>query len=316
MYEKGKNKIKIGIGFLLFLFFLIGCGIVKEEPSDPEDGRIHAVATTTMITDLLEVIGGEQVQVKGLMGPGIDPHGYQTSASDVDKMFQAEIVAYNGMDLEGQMGRVFSELENLDKMVLVLEEAVGKANFLASDEEDLTVDPHIWFSVPLWAEAADYVTASLSEYDPENASYYEENNKQYQEDLLELDIYIRNRTEEVQEQSRYLITAHDAFKYFGEEYGFEVVGLQGLNTQTEAGTRDVSNLAQFIVDNEIKAIFIETSVPTRTIEALQEAVEQRGWQVEIGGELFSDALGDASQDAETYIKMYKQNIDTIVDALK
>lgn len=220
------------------------------------------------------------------------------------------------MDLEGQMGRVFGELENLDKTVFALEDIMNNDELLDSEEETMAFDPHIWFSVPLWARASDYIAESLADYDPIHAEYYLENNAYYQEDLEELDTYIRNRVEEVPENSRYLVTAHDAFQYFGDEYGFEVVGLQGLNTQTEAGTRDVSKLAQFIVENEIKAIFIETSVPTRTIESLQEAVQQRGWNVEIGGELHSDSLGDASQDAETYIKMYRRNIDTIVDALK
>lgn len=183
--------------------------------------------------------------MEGLMGPGIDPHGYQASAPDVDKMFQADIVAYNGLELEGQMRRVFSELGKMDKEVFVLEQAGDQAAVLDSDEEDLNRDPHIWFSVPLWAEATDYIANSLSDFNSKNASYYTENNKKYQKELKELDDYIRTRTEEVPKQSRYLITAHDAFKYFGEEYGFEVIGLQGLNTQTESGTRDVSNLAQF-----------------------------------------------------------------------
>lgn len=281
-----------------------------------ENGRIDIVATTTMLTDLIKEIGGDEVTVEGLMGPGIDPHGFQASASDVNEIYEADIVAYNGMHLEGQMGKVFSELENLDKEVLVLEEIIKEAEMLETEDEALPVDPHIWFSVPLWSRASDYIANSLSAYDSENADYYQKNNERYQEELKELDTYIRERVEEVPEQSRYLVTAHDAFQYFGDEYGFQVIGLQGLNTQTEAGTRDVSRLAQFIVDHEIKAIFIETSVPTRTIESLQEAVQQRGWQVEIGGELYSDSLGDASQDAETYIKMYRQNIDTIVEVLK
>lgn len=315
MWEKINKHIKKIIGLFFIIFLLSGCGVVDNESSSTEDERINIVATTTMIADLVEIIGGEQVQVEGLMGPGIDPHGYQASASDVDKIFQSDIVAYNGLDLEGQMGRIFDELGNLDKEVFVIEDSVNESTILDSDEEDLHMDPHIWFSVPLWAEAANYVADALSNYDPEHATYYQENNHEYQKELLTLDTYIRERIEEVPKQSRYLITAHDAFKYFGNEYGFEVVGLQGLNTQTEAGTRDVSRLAQFIVENEINAIFIETSVPTRTIESLQEATQQRGWEVEVGGELYSDALGDETQDAETYIKMYKQNIDTIVDAL-
>lgn len=298
--------------FILIPFLLAGC---KSEVDEDTNG-MNIVVTTTMLTDLVEIIGGEHVQVTGLMGPGIDPHGYQASASDVNAMYEAEIVVYNGLDLEGQMGRVFSELENLNKMVFTLENVMEDSETLDTDTESIAVDPHIWFSVPLWQKSADYIAHSLAEYHPEQADDYLANNEAYQEELTELDAYIRNRVEEVPENSRYLVTAHDAFQYFGLEYGFEVVGLQGLNTQTEAGTRDVSKLAQFIVENEIKAIFIETSVPTRTIESLQEAVQQRGWEVEIGGELHSDSLGDATQDADTYLKMYKQNIDTIVDALK
>lgn len=309
------KKVRLKSVLLLFIaLFLVGCNNNDGDTSN-SDGTIEVVATTTMLTDLIEVIGGQQVSVEGLMGPGIDPHGYQASASDVDKMSSADIVAYNGMHLEGQMGEVFSQINELGKDVIALEVAMDTAQILDSDDEDMPVDPHIWFSVPLWETAGEYVASFLSEYDPDNAEYYQGNFEAYKVELEELDTYIRERVEEVPEQSRYLITAHDAFKYFGNEYGFEVVGLQGLNTQTEAGTRDVSNLAQFIVDNEINAIFIESSVPTRTIESLQEAVAQRGWTVEIGGELYSDALGDESQDAETYLKMYKQNIDTIINAL-
>ena len=314
------KKIKSIIKFLMpvfFLFlFLVGCGAFQDSSEEVEDERIQVVTTTTMITDLVKVIGGNQVHVNGLMGPGIDPHGYRATASDVTDMGEADVVVYNGMHLEGQMGEVFSELENIDKDIFVLEEVIAEESMLGSEDESMPVDPHIWFSVPLWADAADYIAHSFSEYDPENADYYQENNEKYHQELEELDAYIRNRVEEVPEDSRYLVTAHDAFGYFGDEYGFEVIGLQGLNTQTEAGTRDVSNLANFIVENEIKAIFIESSVPTRTIESLQEAVQQREWNVQVGGELYSDSLGDAEQNAETYIKMYQHNIDTIVDALK
>lgn len=316
MFEKLKLNSRNILILLSILLITVGCGQMNLENTRPEDNQIQAIATTTMLTDLVKVIGGEQINVKGLMGPGIDPHGYRASASDVDSMTQAHVVAYNGLHLEGQMGRVFGELDKMDKEVFVLEDAIDQTAILDSEDEELPVDPHIWFSVPLWAEAADYITASLSAYDPDHAADYQKNNDDYQVELKELDTYIRNRVNELPEESRYLVTAHDAFKYFGNEYGFEVVGLQGLNTQTEAGTRDVSQLAQFIVAHEIKAIFVETSVPTRTIESLQEAVQQRDWTLEIGGELYSDALGDDKQEAETYIKMYRQNIDTIVDALK
>lgn len=310
-----KRLCKSFIPILFLAFLLVGCSPDKKI-GRAEGEKIQVVATTTMIADLIEVIGGDKVEVNGLMGPGIDPHGYNATASDVTSMIEADIVAYNGMHLEGQMGAVFGELSRVEKDVIVLEDVVPESAMLETDEEEMPIDPHIWFSVPLWKKAAQHVADSLSEYDPDNDGYYQENNHRYQQELEELDNYIRQRAAEVPAASRYLVTAHDAFSYFGDEYGFEVVGLQGLNTQAEAGTRDVSHLAQFIVDHKIKAVFIETSVPTKTIESLQEAVRQRGWEVEIGGELFSDALGDKKQNAETFIKMYRYNIDTIVDSLK
>lgn len=307
-----RKIIKIWSLFSIALLILSGC---SYEDAANED-KINIVATTTMLTDLIQEIGGEMVSVNGLMSSGIDPHGYQPTASNVNAIYESDIVAYNGLHLEGQMGRVFSELGNLEKSVFVLEDTIKQTEILASEDEETPVDPHIWFSVPLWAQSAEYITESLVAYDSQNADYYMQNNRHYQTELENLNQYIRERVKEVPEDSRYLVTAHDAFQYFGEEYGFEVIGLQGLNTQTEAGTRDVSHLAQFIVDRKIKAIFIESSVPTRTIESLQEAVQRQGWNVEIGGELFSDSLGDESQNAETYLKMYRHNIDTIVDALK
>lgn len=304
------------IGLLLSLAFLLaGCGNGATE-STQEDGKLQVVATTTMLTDLLKEIGGDKLQVEGLMGPGIDPHGYQASSSDVTKLMNADIVAYNGLHLEGKMGDVFENLVKQDKTLFVLEEAIPESTLLESEENGGAVDPHIWFSVNNWKLAADYITTELSKVDVENAELYQANNDRYQEELDELIVYIEGRIEELPVDQRYLVTAHDAFSYFGNSFDFEVVGLQGVNTQTEAGTGDVSSLAGFIAEKKIKAIFIESSVPTKTIESLQEAVRSKGWEVEIGGELFSDALGDESQDAETYVKMYHQNIDTIVDALK
>lgn len=296
--------------------FLAGCQWTATEAGKEDTDALQIVTTTTMVTDLVEQIGGEHVQVEGLMGPGVDPHGYQATASDVIDMMEADVVVHNGLHLEAQLGEVFSGLDQQGKEVLVLEESIPEENLLASDDTTEAYDPHIWFSVENWKHSAAYIAEKLSAIDPEHAEDYQTNNRQYQKELDELEDYITARIEEVPEESRYLITAHDAFHYFGEAFGFDVIGLQGLNTQTEAGTRDVSNLAQFVADHRIKAVFVESSVPTRTIESLQEAVHQRGWEVTIGGELFSDALGDAAQNAETYVKMYRSNIDTIVDALK
>ncbi len=304
---------KITIFLLGISLFLAGCQ-QNEATSQEESGKLKVVATTTMLTDLINQIGGDAIEVEGLMGPGIDPHGYQASSSDVNKLMSADVVAFNGLHLEGKLGEVFENLEKQGKTLFVLEDAIADEHLLLS--EDGAVDPHIWFSIENWQLAADYITNQLSEADPDNEAFYRSNHESYKEELINLEAYVTERISELTVDQRYLVTAHDAFSYFGESFDFEVVGLQGINTQTEAGTADVSALAQFITEKEIKALFIESSVSTRTIEALQEAVRTRGWEVEIGGELFSDALGDSSQDAETYVKMFHRNIDTIVDGLK
>lgn len=304
---------KITIFLLGISLFLAGCQ-QNEATSQEESGKLKVVATTTMLTDLINQIGGDAIEVEGLMGPGIDPHGYQASSSDVSKLMSADVVAFNGLHLEGKLGEVFENLEKQGKTLFVLEDAIADEHLLLS--EDGAVDPHIWFSIENWQLAADYITNQLSEADPDNEAFYRSNHESYKEELINLEAYVTERISELTVDQRYLVTAHDAFRYFGESFNFEVVGLQGINTQTEAGTADVSALAQFITEKEIKALFIESSVSTRTIEALQEAVRTRGWEVEIGGELFSDALGDSSQDAETYVKMFHRNIDTIVDGLK
>lgn len=310
--------MKIVKAFITTLAFvsLGGCSAVNDVANSDDDSKLKVVATTTMLTDLLKEIGEGAIQVEGLMGPGVDPHGYQASSSDVTKLFDADIVVYNGFQLEGKLTEVFENLEKQDKTLFVLEEALDESDLLESQEDQDSIDPHIWFSVENWKLAADYITAELSEVDPDNQSTYELNNKRYQEELTELDEAIKVQIQTLPEEQKYLVTAHDAFGYFGDAYGFEVIGLQGINTQAEAGTGDVSALAEFIAENQINAIFVESSVPTKTIESLQEAVKKKGWQVEIGGELFSDALGDTSQDAETYVKMYLKNVTTIIEALK
>lgn len=310
--------MKKTFGILFVFSFLLLSACTDNEGTAGEDGQetLQVVATTTMIADLMEVIGGEHVEVTGLMGPGVDPHDYQPSASDVDVMSNADVVAYNGLYLEEQFVEVFEQLDQRGVTSFIMADAIPESEYLDSEEDDdLEHDPHIWFSVEHWIAATEHVAEELSVVDPENAEEYQANASAYVVELNELSEYIHERVQEVPEQSRYLVTAHDAFQYFGEEFGFEVVGLQGINTQTEAGTGDISGLANFIVEQEINAVFVESSVSPRNIEALIEAVRSRGHEVENAGELYSDALGSEEEDAETYIKMYQANIDTIVDAL-
>jgi len=295
------------------LIFLTGC---YNFSSDQASEKLQVVATTTMLTDLLKEIGGEHVDVNGLMPSGVDPHLYKASARDVIFMQSADIVAYSGLHLEGKMGEIFQGLEKQKKIVIALENGLNENDVISTGENSKSIDPHIWFDVELWKKAAIEVSKGLTSADPENKLSYQANLESYLLELEELNQYVTNRVNEIPEEDRVLVTAHDAFSYFGKGYGFNVIGLQGLNTKAEAGTGDISQLADFIVGNGIKAIFIESSVPTRTIESLQAATKAKGFDVEIGGELYSDSLGDQENDTETYIKTVKSNVDTIVEALK
>lgn len=275
---------------------------------------INVVATTTMLADLTRTIGGDKVDVHGLMGPGIDPHLYQASAGDVIRMHRAEVVVYNGIHLEGKMAHIFANLGRLGVHVISVEKSIPEEQLLLT--EDGVYDPHVWFDVSLWKKVAQAVAAGLTEVRPEYGPYFQTNLNSYLQELDAADSYIRSRVEKLPVEKRVLVTAHDAFSYFGEAYGFEVHGLQGISTDAEAGTGDISALADFIVEREIRAIFVESSVPPRTVEALQAAVRARGFDTAIGGELYSDSLGGEGSGAETYILTVRANIDTIVDALK
>ena len=290
-----------------------GC---SSAPVSEENGQYRVVATTTMLADLARVIGGEHVTVTGLMGPGIDPHLYSASAGDVETIGSADLLLYNGLQLEAKLGEVFNQMRNQNKQVVAVAESLPEELLLESEEEDEIYDPHIWFDVQLWKLAAEAVRDALITLDAANEAAYRENYEAYAAELDELDAYVLSRVQEVPEATRVLITAHDAFAYFGEAYGFEVLGLQGISTVSEAGTADIRDLADYIYEKQIKAIFVESSVPTRSIEAVQEAVSSRGFETAIGGELYSDSLGSAGTDAETYIGTVRANVDTIVDALK
>ncbi len=311
-----KQKIKGLLGAVLSLSLLLaGCSAPASDTGSTED-KLNVVATTTMLADLSTVIGGERVTVDGLMGPGIDPHLYQASEGDVSLMQKADIVVYNGLHLEGKMGEIFENLSGGKANVICIEDGLDESRLLASEDDSSAHDPHIWFDVALWKKAAKTVADGLSQADPDGKADYEANLESYLKELDETDTYIRNRAAELPEAQRVLVTAHDAFQYFGKAYGFEVRGLQGISTDAEAGTADVSALADFIVERQIKAIFVESSVPPKTIEALQAAVKAKNFDVAIGGELYSDSLGDPEAGTDTYVLTVKANIDTIVDALK
>ncbi len=293
--------------------FLVGCAAGASGPV-ADDGKLTVVTTTTIIADVVKELSGDLVEVQALMGPGVDPHLYKASAGDVKRMANADMVVYNGLHLEGRMGEVFENIK--DKIIFAANENIDESMLLDFETNPGHFDPHVWFDVQIWKGAAERITEGLQELDPENTVAYDDHLASYLGELDELDQYVRDRTEELDADKRVLVTAHDAFQYFGHQYGYDVRGLQGISTDAEAGTADVRELADFIVEKQIKAIFVESSVPRKNIEALQEAVKAKGFDVEIGGELYSDSTGDVGTPAESYIGTVRENIDTIVDALK
>lgn len=298
--------------FILFaLTTIFNC---KNEKQD--NGKLNIVTTTTMITDLVKNIGGNYINAEGLMGSGVDPHLYKASEGDVTKLVNADIIFYNGLHLEGKLVEVFEKMGSKTKTPIALAEEIDKSTLIGSDYFASNYDPHVWFNINYFKQFAIKVTQVLSEKDPKNALNYAENEKQYITKLDTLQEQIKATIETLPKDKRILVTAHDAFNYFGKNYGFEVVGLQGLSTATEAGVQDVQKLAAFIIEKEVKAIFVESSVPKRTIEALQAAVKSKGHEVIIGGTLYSDALGTTGTVEGTYIGMFEYNVNTIVNALK
>lgn len=296
---------------LIFTLTIIACDGNGTLEADFSQRSVRVVTTTAQIADAVERIGGEHVVVKSLMGPGSDPHLYVASESDVSRLSEADIIFYNGLDLEARLNRVLRQLGQ-QKPVIAVGETVAHNQLLEGEEEH---DPHIWFDVQLWMQVVETVRDTLIEVDPDQTVVYQTNAEAYLAELADLHTYVLAQAHRLPAEQRVLITAHDAFRYFGQAYGFEVHGLQGISTEAEAGTADVQQLAHFIAENQIRALFIESSVPVRNVEALQAAVASRGFQVEIGGELFSDAMGSSGTPEGTYIGMVRHNIDTIVNAL-
>ena len=269
-----------------------------------------------MISDLARQIGKDSIDVQGLMGSGVDPHLYKASEGDVSKLYNADLILYNGLHLEGKMGEVFEKMQAQNIKTVALAETLDPLVLLESEYFASNYDPHVWFNITFWRRIATALKDELVALDPESKAYYEANYAAYIEDLTNLKDVVEQIISSLPQEKRYLVTAHDAFNYFGQAYGFEVIGLQGLSTATEAGVQDVQRLADFIIEKQIKAIFVESSVPKRTIEALQAAVRAKDFEVVIGDTLYSDALGSAGTDEGQYIGMFLSNVNTIVKGLK
>ncbi len=292
------------------LFFSCSQGGESKEGQKPS-----LVATTGMIADGMQEIVGEEFEVIGLMGPGVDPHLYKATRSDLTKLRKASVICYNGLHLEGKMGEILEKV-GLNKPVIALGEGIPKDQLIYHGENQDSQDPHIWFDVSLWMKALSHATKELKDIYPEKADLFQQNLNTYLDSLAQLDSRAREALATIPPQQRVLITAHDAFSYFGEAYDVEVRGLQGISTVSEFGLKDIKDLVDFIVERNIKAVFVESSIPSKSLEAVVSGCQDRGHEIEIGGTLYSDAMGDKGSDAGTYPGMVRTNVRTIVEALR
>jgi manganese/zinc/iron transport system substrate-binding protein len=291
---------------------LAGC---DSSASSTSDTRPRVVATTTMVGDLVRRIAGNRVQLKVIMPPGVDPHTFKPSTADLGDTQRAQLVVYNGLHLEGKMVELL-EHELKDRAVAVTA-GVSADRILAADGAS---DPHIWFDVSLWASSAPTVRDALIKLDADGKEVYTTNCQQFVNELTALHTEVRTKLAQIPKERRVLITSHDAYSYFGKAYDIEVFGLQGISTETEAGLASVNRAVDFIIERKIPAIFVESSVSHKTIERVQADCRSRGFDVKIGGELYSDAMGAPGEHpgyaVETYPGMVRYNVDTIVSALK
>lgn len=302
------------ISALAFLF-LFSTGWREQAHADnSRNYPLSAIATTGMIANIVANVGGDRTAVHSLMGEDVDPHLYRPTRSDVARMQKADIIFYNGLMLEGRMGDTLIQMGRT-RPVFAVSEAVDESLLLTDAEYEEAFDPHLWMDVSLWVRAVEVVVVALSEFDPDGAAEYRANANAYSAQLEELDAYAHKIMATIPQNRRVLITAHDAFGYFGKAYGLEVLGVQGISTESEAGLEDINRLVNFIVANEVRAIFSETTVPGRSMMAIIEGAAAQGHRVELGGELFSDAMGAAGSYEGTYIGMIDHNTTTVVRAL-
>ena len=308
------KRIASTILSLTFLFFTSCKKSEDTAASGPSSNPYPVTTTTGMIADVVRQVGGENVEVTGLIGEGIDPHLYKPTRKGLVSINGADMVFTNGLKLEGKMEDVFSKMKKNGKPVIeVTSELAKKEGYLLGDIHH--PDPHAWMDVSGWIEATKTITHSLSDFDPAHAESYQTNSEAYLQELEALNDYALKSFASIPEGQRVLVTAHDAFGYLGRAYGIEVKGIQGISTESEAGVKDIENLVDFLVENKIPSVFVESSVSDQNVRALLEGAQARGHRVRIGGELFSDAMGPTGSYEGTYLGMIDHNVTIITRAL-
>ncbi|MFI5333369.1 MAG: metal ABC transporter solute-binding protein, Zn/Mn family [Candidatus Babeliales bacterium] len=275
---------------------------------------INIVCTTSIIADTVKTIGGEHISVNCLMGPGIDPHVYRARERDVHTLANADIIFYHGLHLEGKMAHVLSNMQNYTTSVAVADAVPQELLIIPPDSGDQH-DPHIWFDVSLWIYVAQHIGNTLAAYDPTHAAEYRNRTQEYIEQLQKLHTSIKDAMHRIPANKRIIVTAHDAFSYFGKAYGCSVVGLQGISTESEAGIADITNLVDYIINHQVPVVFVESSVSPKAVHALSDACAARGWQLNLGPTLYTDALGEINSPAGTYLAMMRYTLTVFVQEL-
>jgi manganese/zinc/iron transport system substrate-binding protein len=305
------------------LLGISGCGSKHSaQKEDANSGKLKIVGTVGMIADVAARIAGDHASVSALMGPGIDPHLYLPSQNDITLLRGADVVFYNGLNLEGKMGDMLEKEGALKKdkyksdRVFAVARAIDVAQLRKPPEFEGHFDPHIWFDVSLWTRAAETIRDALVAVDPAHAADYKKNAEALLKEMKELHEWCKTEIAKIPQESRILITAHDAFGYFGRAYGLEVRGILGISTDSQSGLVENQQLIELIVKRKVKAVFVESSVDPKRMQQLIEGCKARGHDVKNGGELFSDAMGESGKEGDTYIGMVQHNVKTIVEALK
>lgn len=328
-----KRFLWVALFILIMLLVASGCGANSSTGGTVENSKnlggnqsndgsqddfepLKVTTTTGMIADVVRNVGGEYVEVSALMGEGVDPHVFKATQGDLRKLSEAEMIFYNGLHLEAKLTEVL-EAMNKDKPTVAVAEFIDESKLLAGDiESGGQYDPHVWFDVELWMDVTEVIRDELVQAVPTHKDQIEANADEYLTKLEELHQYVQEQIASIPVERRVLVTAHDAFGYFGAAYDIEVRGLQGISTASEAGVKDVTDLVNYLVERKIKAVFVETSVSDKSIHSVIEGVEAKGHSIKEGGSLYSDAMGAEGTEEGTYIGMVKHNVDTIVAALK
>jgi manganese/zinc/iron transport system substrate-binding protein len=303
-------------GLVLILMSALLPLVVGCEPSsnaDSTDKRIRVVCTTGMVADLVRNVGGDHVRVTALMKAGVDPHLYQASPGDIVLLNGADAIFYSGLHLEGRMTDLLESMADR-KLSVAVATAIPEDKIL--HDENNAHDPHLWFDVALWSQAADAVRDALCQHDPTHADEFRANTQRLQQRLAKLHEETEHAIDAIPKGHRVMVTAHDAFRYFGRAYKIDVRGIQGISTDSEAGLNKINELVNFLVERKIKAVFVETSVSDENVRALLEGCQVKGHTVVIGGSLFSDAMGAEGTPEGTYEGMIRHNVEIIVKALK